>query len=172
MQTKKSHLGLILILLAIAMFQFWVSPLSKTVKVKREELATLDTEVQKIVGETTKTKPNVVLTEVERNLLKESVPQGFDQEKLLRTLNQIATNNLTQLNSIGFNKTIADSNNQIQAVQLGISGTTNRANFLNFVKDLESSNRTFIVKSISVNYSTVEGLEQASFSLNVEAYFS
>ncbi len=147
---KKSHLGLILILLAIAIFQFWVSPLNKSLKEDKEILAAKDTEIAKFIGENNIPASNVVLTEIEKNLLKESVPQGFDQDKLLRLLNQIATENLTQLNSISFNRSIVDQNNEIQAIQLTLSGNTNKNNIDAFIRSLEASNRVFIIKSINI----------------------
>ena len=173
MQTnKKSHFGLILILLAIAMLQFWVLPLNAKIKVQKETLAEKDSEIAKIVGENNIVAKEIVLTEIDKNLLKELIPQGFDQDKLIKIINDIATKNLTQINSISFNKAIVDQNNEIQAIQLSLSGSTNKNNFDAFTRSLESSNRGFIIKNISVNYNEIEALTQASFSLNIEAYFS
>jgi len=170
MPNKKRNLtGLIFLLIAVVLWTFWANPLRKDVKDLRSAFQELDAQVER-PDETP--EETVVLTDIERNLLDEAVPTGLDQEDIIKKLNNIAIDNIMTINNISFNRTTTEGAGNIQTVQIAISGRGSKANLKSFLHDLENDNRTFIINNISASYNQIGTLTQATFTLNIEAYFS
>ncbi len=167
---KQKYTSLILLVIVIALYNWWISPGKAEIREMKAELATLESQVNTTTRDE-EAQRDVVLTEIDLQLLDEAIPQGFDQEFLIKIINQIAEDNVTRINSINFNKSSA-SVGGIQTVQLSISGNTALENMEQFIHDLENNNRTFIIRNLSLSYSESEGVERANFTINLESYFT
>ena len=168
---NKKYTTLILALVLVVVFTYFMNPARKQVKDLKTELVTLESQISESLERKSEER-KVEITETDLELLKQSIPQGFDQEFLIKKITSIAEDNVTRINNISFNKSIGDSLSGIQTTQISLSGSTSEANFENFIYDLENDSRGFIIKNISMNTAKEEGGTRINFTLNIESYFS
>lgn len=170
MQKNKSMMGLSILLLSVIIYTFWVSPLRVEVKDLNETLESAKSQVQS--SDLENVQDNVKLTSLEKTLLEQSIPTGFDQEKLIKDISRMAIENLVQINNISFNRSSSADSLDIKTVQMSLNGKASDSNLRSFIHQLENSNRTFIIKNINLSFNDLGALTQTSFTLNIEAYFS
>jgi len=170
MQKNKSILGLILLLVTVVLYSFWVKPISIEVADLQATLDNTKSQVQST--ELENVDKNIKLTSLEKNLLEQAIPTGFDQEKIIKTLNTMAIENLIQINNISFNRSSSADSIDIKTVQMSLNGRASDGNLRSFIHQLENSNRVFIIKNLNLSLSDLGALTQTSFTLNIEAYFS
>lgn len=168
---SKNYKTLILALILVVVFTYFMNPARKDVKNLKAELAQLETQISKSIDRKSEER-KVEITETDLELLDQTIPQGFDQEFLLKKLTSIAEDNVVRINNITFNKTIGDSLSGIQTAQISISGNTNQANFESLLFDIENDSRGFIIRNVSTNSSSSEAGTRVNFTLNIESYFS
>lgn len=150
---NKNYRTLILALILVVVFTYFMNPARKQVKELKTELTQLETQISKSIDRKSEER-KVEITETDLELLDQTIPQGFDQDFLLKKLTSIAEDNVVRINNITFNKTIGDSLSGIQTAQISISGNTNQANFESLLFDIENDSRGFIIRNISTNSST------------------
>ena len=113
------------------------------------------------------------LTATDRELLESGIPQGFDQDFLIETIQDIAEDNqITSISNISFQRSSAETTQQIKAIQMTLNARTNYNNLQNFIEDLENDTRYFNIKSFSTNLNTLEDRTEATFSIQLESYYS
>lgn len=113
------------------------------------------------------------LTATDRELLESGIPQGFDQDFLIETIQDIAEDNqIMSISNISFQRSSAETTQQIKAIQMTLNARTNYNNLQNFIEDLENDTRYFNIKSFSTNLNTLEDRTEATFSIQLESYYS
>jgi Tfp pilus assembly protein PilO len=169
MKNNKQISSLALLLVAVALYSFWVSPKLKEVKELKTTFKEAQSQIERPLDDV---KENVALNDLEKQLLDQGIPTGFDQEEIIRTINNLAVEDLIRINSINFNRTTSADANDVKTVQISINGRASNANLRNFIHSLENSNRVFIVKNLNLSYNEIGNLTQTAFTMNLEAYFS
>lgn len=169
MKNNKQITGLGLLLIAVALFSFWTSPKLKEVNELKTTFREAQAQVERPLDDV---KENIALSDLEKNLLDQGIPTGFDQEEIIRTINNLSVEDLIRINSINFNRTTSADANDVKTVQISINGRASDANLRNFVHSLENSNRVFIVKNLNLSFNEIGNLTQTAFTINLEAYFS
>lgn len=163
---------LLLILLLILGFS-WIKPKYDEVNTKQESLANLRNELAQTTTQINLDSPIINLTATQRELLDSAIPQGFDQESILNTIQNIADQNrISNLSNISFQRSNAESTQQIKAIQITINAQTNLLNLQGFIEDLENNNRFFNIKSFSTSLNTLDERTEANFSIQIESYYS
>lgn len=170
MKNLKQYSALILLLLVVATWSYFVNPSRSSIKELEDQLSELKTQVTQSDNQK-QLEDEVQLTELDKVNLEAAIPQGFDQELLVKLFNQTANDNTVRLNSINFNKSLT-AENGVQTVQINLNGITAKADLEKFLFDLESNSRGFFIKNISVSFNEIEGFTRASFTINLESYFT
>lgn len=165
---------LILILLIIVAFA-WVKPKYEELQSKQIALEILEEELANTNSQLNldSTSIDLNLTATDKELLENAIPQGFDQDFLIQTLQSIATDNqINNITNISFQRTTAETSQQIKAIQLTINARANYQNIQDFIEQLENHPRYFNVKSFSNNLNTIEDRTESTFSIQLESYYS
>jgi len=170
MHKNKSMIGLSILLAAILVYSFWVKPTQAKVSEIQANLDSVKSQLQS--SELENVDKNIKLSSLEKNLLEQGIPTGFDQEKLIKDISRMAIENLVQINNISFNRTSSADSLEIKTVQMSLNGKASDGNLRSFLHQLENSNRVFIIKNINLSFNELGALLQTSFTLNIEAYFS
>jgi Tfp pilus assembly protein PilO len=168
---NKKYTTLILALILIVVFTYFTNPTRKEVKELNIELTTLESRISESLERKSEER-KVEITETDLEILEQTIPQGFDQEFLIKKITSIAEDNVTRINNISFNKTIGDTLSGIQTAQISLSGSTSEENFQNFLYYLENDSRTFIIKNLSMSTTQENESTRINFTLNIESYFS
>lgn len=172
--SKKRNITTPLLLILLILLGFtWLKPKYEEMQTKQESLDSLEQELSETTTQVNLDTPIIDLTATDRELLDNAIPQGFDQEFILDTIQNIADNNqISNLSNISFQRTNAETTQQIKAVQITINAQTNFLNLQNFLEDLENNTRFFNVKSFSTSLNTLDGRTEANFSIQLESYYS
>jgi len=170
MQKNKSILGLSILLIAIGLYSFWVKPMQSEVVDLQANFDSLKSQIQSSELENVDT--NIKLSSLEKNLLSQAIPSGFDQENLIKDISRMAIENLVQINNISFNRTSSADSLEIKTVQMSLNGKASDSNLRSFIHQLENANRIFVIKNINLSFNDLGALLQTSFTLNIEAYYS
>lgn len=100
-----------------------------------------------------------------------SVPQRFEQDKLLTDLTTIAKANDIILNSVNFSVN-AVSSDRIKRATVNANLTGNLGSLLNFLKGVEGNPRKFSVKTVSAQTGATDaGIARVNFNVNMETYY-
>lgn len=110
-------------------------------------------------------------TEVSRQLGSSTVPERFDEDKLIIEWNEMAKKNDIILNSISFgvSGSVAE---KIKRADINANITGSIGNFSGFLKSVEGSERKMTVKSLTVQTSQAEAASvRANFNISAETYY-
>jgi Tfp pilus assembly protein PilO len=165
---------LILILLIVIGFA-WVKPNYEELQNKQVTLENLEAELANTNSQVNLESSNIDLdlTATDKELLENAIPQGFDQDFLIQTLQNIASDNqINNITNISFQRSTAETSQQIKAIQLTINARANYQNIQDFIEQLENHPRYFNVKSFSNNLNTLDERTESTFSIQLESYYS
>jgi hypothetical protein len=173
---KTTLFGILLILLAVAVYVFFAKPVGAEVSliknqvvVKENEIETLKTELAKF--EEAKEELQLV-TEVQRRESLRAIPVNIDQDEVIRDLLKIAEANNIVLRSISFSKSEgATRDAKILRINAGFEAGYN--DLTRFLRGLETNSRLFRVVSINVQVRKLDFIEYegVSFSLGIETFY-
>lgn len=175
MPRKKSLLTPLLLILLIVLGFMWLRPKYEELQNKQAALEVLQQELADTNSQVDLENSTVDLnlTATDRELLENGIPQGFDQDFLIETIQDIAEDNqITSISNISFQRSSAETTQQIKAIQMTLNARTNYNNLQNFIEDLENDTRYFNIKSFSTNLNTLEDRTEATFSIQLESYYS
>ncbi|MBP7819459.1 type 4a pilus biogenesis protein PilO [Candidatus Gracilibacteria bacterium] len=113
---------------------------------------------------------NLKIGEVDAKTLELAVPNVFDQDQLIESLSSLALKYSIKVDNLSFGKTQTE-NNYIDSTTISLSVTGGYNNFLQFLRDLESSDRFFNIQNFTLGISESEPRE-VNFSVNMEVYNS
>ncbi len=153
----------------------WVRPKYEEYQNKQVTLESLEQELAETNSQVNldDTTIDLDITAADRELLENAIPQGFDQDFLIETIQEIAEENqVNNLTNISFQRSTAETSQQIKAIQITINAETNYNNLQDFMEQLENHPRYFNVKSFSTNLNTIEDTTRATFSIQLESYYS
>lgn len=171
---KKSNLSTPLLLILVLILGFtWLRPKLAEFQEKQDTLSRLQTELQETSTQIQLDTPLIDLTATDREFLDNSIPQGFDQDFLIDTIRKIAEDNqLSEITNISFQRSSAETTQQIKAVQISINGRTTYPRLETFIEDLENNSRFFNIQSLSTTLNEVENRVESTFSIQLESYYS
>jgi Tfp pilus assembly protein PilO len=175
MPRKKSLLTPLLLILLIVLGFMWLRPKYEELQNKQAALEVLQQELADTNSQVDLENSTVDLnlTATDRELLESGIPQGFDQDFLIETIQDIAEDNqIMSISNISFQRSSAETTQQIKAIQMTLNARTNYNNLQNFIEDLENDTRYFNIKSFSTNLNTLEDRTEATFSIQLESYYS
>lgn len=176
LSNKLPIIGVFLVVLSLALYVFWVKPISVDVSLVKAAISLKETAIDelkaKIKGFEEAEKQFDLTTEVDRLEILKSVPVGMHQDAVIKNLIEIADAYDIVLNSIGF----AQGDSEVDGVSsLRISSSFEGSydDLTEFLEGLEQNARVFKVGSISVQVSNAElsDLKRANFSLTIETFF-
>ncbi len=169
-----SIVSLILLVALVAVGIFWFKPnLDETSalrvterareadkKTAEDQLATLQAAQANLQG----------AGEIEQQTVLTAVPERFEQDKLITLITDIASKNDVNIGSISFSIPLG-SKEQLKKATVSISMTGNESDLIRLLKGLENSPRKMVVKNITVQFGTTEGMARVNFSISLETYF-
>lgn len=176
LSNKLPIIGVFLVVLSLALYVFFVKPISADVSSAASDISLKETAIEelkaKIKGFEEAEKQFDLTTEVDRLEILKSVPVGMHQDAVIKNLIEIADAYDIVLNSIGF----AQGDSEVDGVSsLRISSSFEGSydDLTEFLEGLEQNARVFKVGSISVQVSNAElsDLKRANFSLTIETFF-
>lgn len=113
---------------------------------------------------------NLKIGEVDAKTLELAVPNVFDQDQLIENLSNLALKYTIRVDNLSFGKAQTE-NNYIDSTTVSLSVTGGYNNFLQFLRDLEASDRFFNIQNFTLGISETEPRE-VNFSVNMEVYNS
>jgi len=110
-------------------------------------------------------------SEVSQQTALDSIPQRFEQDKLITDLTSISKANDVILNSVNFSVS-ALSTDRVKRASVNANLTGDLAGLVGFLKGVESNPRKIQVKNISVQTGTTDtGIARVNFNINMETYY-
>ncbi len=174
---KKHHsfLTLIIFLITFVGAVFYVKPLwdeetalSAVYQQKQEQKTQLSQQVQTLKDLQQKLQTG---SEVEKLTTLDSIPEKFEQGKLIADLKDLAQQNQVVLKGMNFNLP-ANNTERVKKAGVNVNLTGSEEGLLNFLKGIETNHRKIVVKLINVQYGKSDnGTVRLNFNLNMETYY-
>lgn len=174
--SKKTLIGIVLILVALVVYVFYVRPLSVSVGDLKDEVNSLQGELDVLSSQLAtldEAKDALGLSnEVEAFEVKKMIPSELQQDEVIRNIIEIAKVHDIELKSLGFGKG-GTENAEVGSLRINSSFVGNYTDLVGFLEGLEQNSRLLKVNSISVQIDKLDllGFERATFSLSMEAFF-
>jgi Tfp pilus assembly protein PilO len=153
---------LVLVVLIVMPFAERVSGLNNSVDLLSDELQGLQSEYESL----TSLSEDVARSEATKNALLAAVPEGPEQDELIRELSSLASDNGFELNAMNFSLSV--DNDYGEHVRLTGNLTGNYSDLIGFLEDVENGERLMQVSSLTVQRTTTESVV---FNLTIEAYY-
>jgi Tfp pilus assembly protein PilO len=169
---RSEYITLSLIVLIGLSISFWISPQKAKLEANQVELTSLQEELKSLTGNLVEVDNSSDLLELDIEILKNSIPQGFDQDNLITIIKDIAEENNLDLTNISFSQSIAEQSNQIKATQINLNVTGIPSKIEAFLKSIENSSRGFIVTNFGLNNGTLNEVDVTTLNITLEAYYS
>jgi Tfp pilus assembly protein PilO len=150
----------------------WITPQRAKLETNRQELTTLQQELKSLTGNLVAVDDSKDLLELDIEVLKTAIPQGFDQDNLITIIKDTAEENKLELTNISFSQSIAEQSNQIKSTKINLNITGNPTQIESFLKSIENSSRGFIVTSFGLNNGTLNEIDVTTLNITLEAYYS
>lgn len=161
--------SIVLLFLIIVGSVIFVLPMKDKIEVLKVSEETLKAEVATLEAnyEDLKTlSEDVASSETTRAMLKAAVPVGYDQDKLLLELSDIADGLGFDLNAVSFSDTVSENYGNTITVSANFTGTYD--DLVAFLQNLEGADRLMRVTAMNIQRTSSSAI---SFSLNIEAYY-
>ena len=111
-------------------------------------------------------------SEVSRQTTLVSIPEKYEQEKLIKDLAKIAVENDIIMNGISFGAPVLSQGGQVVKTTINSNLVGSQSALLGFLRDVESNSRKILVNSITVQIGETEaGFSLVNFNVNMEAYY-
>ena len=177
-KTKNSSLiSLLLLLVLLVVGLFWFKPNFDEVNALRANEQAKE-EVKKATEATLQSLKDAQANleqagEINRETVLVAIPENYEQDKLITTINEIASKNTVNIGSISFTVPFSANTAQegVRKSTISVSLTGDEDDLLKFLRGIENSSRKMIVKGITVQYGQTSGLERINFSITMETYF-
>jgi len=172
---SKTLLGVLLVLVAVAVYVLLLKPFSDGLAKKEVDLSTKNAEVASLntaIDSLKKQEAEFQLTEDKKNNILKVVPIGLNQDQVIRDVVEVAAKEGISLRSISFSKSaLKDKNVNVLRVSAGFDGVYD--DLINFLKDVEGNERRFKINSINVqlNPSDLSLSKRVSFSLTMDSFY-
>ncbi len=168
----KKYQAVILALLIIIIYNFWISPARLELEQQQQNFERIDQELKElnlIDIDSSQTQ----LSSLDKEILDQAIPSGINQDQVIVLLDELLKkHNVFDNTGFNFQKSAADTKNQIKLLSISLSGKINLQKLPAFLKELESHQRFFYLKSLNLSVENIEELEVANFSISLESYFS
>lgn len=173
-------LSFVLILFVILGVLFYVSPrrtdldtLHATIDGQNAQIASLQVEVDRL----TALQTSVAVDSQEAQTLTAAIPTGFNEDAVLQTIHDLATQNALSLHAVSFSTGSVKDSITTFAITASLSG--NYDALAKFLKDLEGTDRQYTVRNISVSLTPSDTTDEdqsndvmtTAFSLTINAYY-
>jgi Tfp pilus assembly protein PilO len=145
-----------------------VGKLNQTLDSKKAELTKVEQDLEKVKGAQTSVAAE---TEVAQTRVLSAIPVSLEQDKLITQINNIARKNLVSINSISFSAAQSDSEETIKKASVSVSLTAEKKDLINFLKALENNPRKLLVKSITVQFGEIDGINRINFNISMDTYY-
>lgn len=165
-------ISLVLILLIASCYGFWIRPQATKLTTTKTKLQTVQQEIVAINGARLSISDSTSTSDLDQKLLEDAIPQGLDQDNLIKLLKSNADQYQVNIVSANFNQAFAETSNQIKSAQISLTANGNPSSVKAFLSSLENSNRGFFVKNISMSFGIVNDVEVSNLNLTLEAFFS
>lgn len=109
------------------------------------------------------------VSEVKQSEYLDAIPEGVQQDVLIKNINDLATKHGVTLSSVQFG--LSDTQELPKRVSVSASFQSGYSDLLEFLRALEANRRRIHVKSISVQVVPQAGTSAVNFSLDMEAFY-
>lgn len=171
---SSSIISLVLLIALVGVGVFWFKPNWDEVSALKvtqnaREVAKAAAEAELALLQTAQTNLEGA-GEINRETILTSIPERYEQDKLITMITEIARKNDVNIGSISFSVPLGSSE-LIKTASISLSMTGSEADLLRLLKGLENSPRKLVVKNITVQYGQTEGFERVNFSISMETFF-
>lgn len=174
--SKKTLIGIALILASILVYVFGLKGISATVSAFESDFADKTSQIEKVKTEVNNLANSEsqldVTTEVQREQSLKAIPSKLNQDEVIRNLVDLASSHTIELHSLSFAKGGSDADG-VSSLRIDSSFEGNYGDLVTFLKGIEQNARFLRVNSISaqINKSEVFDIDRVTFSLSMEAFF-
>jgi len=180
-QFKKSSgmgalIGVLMVLVAVALFVFLAKPISNDVSAMKVELVDKAGQVEELSSRIDKLNAAEealdLSTEVQKRQAQRSIPKEMLQNEVIEDVIAIAESSDVNLNSLSFGRGGSEKEG-VNSLRVNASFAGNYNDLTGFLRKIETNGRFLRVNSISVQINTVpvSGLRLVNFTLSMEAFF-
>ncbi len=169
--TFLSLLSVVLLLAVVLGVLFFINPMQAQIDDLSASLQTKETEVADLsakIADLTAMQDELGVSGVSQEKLLLSVPEGAEQDELIKDLSGVANSAGVDLHGMSFSMIEGDVSG---VITISASFDGDYEDLMGFLEELEGNTRKINVKSISVQLSEEDAVAKASFSLLMEAYY-
>lgn len=110
-------------------------------------------------------------SEVSQQTTLASIPERFEQDKLLQDLTDLAQKANVTLNGVNFSLA-GNTQDKIKRATVNVNVTSSDTALIDFLRAVEGNTRKLVVKSITVQTGKTDtGATRVNFNLNMETYY-
>lgn len=168
---QSRNLTILLILLIALSYTVWITPQSEKLSTTQTQLSSVQSELDALVQSRIAVSDDMT-TDLEAAIVQTSVPEGFNQDDLIKTIRELSENFQVNLVNISFTQSFAEQTNQIKTAQITLNANGSPAGVKAFLSAIENSSRGFFVKTLGLNYATVNEVPVGNLNITFEAYYT
>jgi hypothetical protein len=168
---QSRNLTILLILLIALSYTVWITPQAEKLNTTQSRLSSVENELNTLAQSRIAVSDSVV-SDLEAALVETAVPEGFNQDDLIKSIRELAENFQINLVNISFTQSFAEQTNQIKTAQITLNANGSPAAVKAFLSALENSSRGFFVKNLGLNYGTVNEVAVGNLNITFEAYYT
>lgn len=171
-------LTLVFLLVALALYFFYVKSVAAIVMEKELKNADLSSQEQLLSAKLTQLeeagKQLELDSDVKTQQVINAIPDKLEQDNLILDLVEIAKKNDIQFNSIGFSiGDVEGVDGSLKKVGISAGFEGNYGDLVNFLKSIEQNGRKIVVENINIQLlgEPIEGVERVHFALSMQAFY-
>lgn len=168
---QSRNLTILLILLIALSYTLWITPQTEKLNTAQNQLSTVQTELNALT-QSRITVSDTTVSDLDAAIVQTAVPEGFNQDDLIKAIRELSENFQVNLVNISFTQSFAEQTNQIKTVQITLNANGSPAGVKAFLSALENSSRGFFVKTLGLNYATVNEVPVGNLNITFEAYYT